>query len=226
MSRSFRRPSPSDGASSRKAAARSEKKADIRAVFFDIGNVLLRFNSKNFVRHVSKATGRSPLAIAGYFWIDHLPDKLERGLLTPAEFFKIFRTKLGYKESWSVFCKAWCDFTPETETEKILETVRSRHKVYLLSNTNALHYDFIRSNYAFPKRVHGALLSYRLGLRKPQPEIYLSALRRAGVEAHEAAFIDDLKENVAGARKLGINGVLYKNPSDLRAQLSGLGIAL
>ncbi|MDE2312674.1 MAG: HAD-IA family hydrolase, partial [Elusimicrobia bacterium] len=117
-------------------------------------------------------------------------------------------------------------FSLERANYALLRQLSRSRRVYLLSNTNALHYEFIRSNYAFPKRVHGALLSYRLGLRKPEPEIYLSALRRAGVEAHEAAFIDDLKENVAGARKLGINGVLYKNPSDLRAQLSGLGVAL
>ncbi|HVA66134.1 MAG TPA: HAD family phosphatase [Elusimicrobiota bacterium] len=201
-------------------------KPKIRVVFFDIGNVLLRFNAKAFVLHLSRATGRSPLTIAGYFWIEDFSDKLERGILTPAEFFKLFCSKLGYKETWSVFIKAWCDFTLNPETEKIMNKVRLRHKVYLLSNTNELHYDFIRRNYSFPRRAHGALLSYRLGLRKPEPAIYRAALRRARAAANESIFIDDLKKNVAAARRLGINAVLYKNPADLRAKLAALGVAV
>jgi len=202
------------------------EKPKIRVVFFDIGNVLLRFNAKAFVLHLSRATGRSPLTIAGYFWIEHLSDKLERGILTPAEFFKLFRAKLGYKENWNVFTKAWCDFTLNPETEKIMDAVRLRHKVYLLSNTNELHYDFIRRNYSFPRRAHGALLSYRLGLRKPEPAIYRAALTRARAAAPETVFIDDLKENVAAARRLGINAILYRDSDDLRAKLAALGVAV
>ncbi|HVC09622.1 MAG TPA: HAD family phosphatase [Elusimicrobiota bacterium] len=205
---------------------RSGEKPEIRAVFFDIGNVLLRFNAKAFVMHLSRATGRSPLAIAGYFWIERLSDKLERGHLTPAEFFKLFRAKLGYKENWSAFCDAWCDFTLNPETEEIMNAVRLRRKVYLLSNTNELHYDFIRRNYSFPRRVHGALLSYRLGLRKPEPEIYRAALLKARAAAAETVFIDDLKENVAAARRLGINAIRYTSPADLRASLGALGVAV
>ena len=54
------------------------------------------------------------------------------------------------------------------------------------------------------------VISGDVGLRKPQPEIYLLACQRLGVEPAECVFVDDLRENCAGAGAVGMTGVLHR----------------
>jgi FMN phosphatase YigB (HAD superfamily) len=135
------------------------------------------------------------------------------------------RDQLGYKGGFEDFRLLWCDhFTLEKPTAALLKKLTLSHKVYLLSNTNHMHYEFIRERFAFPHQVHGAVLSYRLGLRKPEPAMYLAALKRARVQAHQAVFIDDLAPNVEAARRLGIHALRYTGLDALRRDLAQLGL--
>ncbi|MHB2025044.1 MAG: HAD family hydrolase [Elusimicrobiota bacterium] len=201
-----------------------KKPEKIKVVFFDIGNVLLRFEPRGFLRHMAEKTKRPQLLIAKYFWVERISDRLERGLLSSKSLFDLLRTKLGYSGQWDEFTAAWCDFSLNRATEEILKKVAEQKDVYLLSNTNELHFDFIRHNYSFVARAKGSIVSHELGLRKPEPAIYRAALRRAKVRAPQAVFIDDLKENVSAAARLGIRAILYKNPSKLRKKLAEMDI--
>ncbi|MFI5531237.1 HAD family hydrolase [Kitasatospora sp. NPDC051853] len=58
--------------------------------------------------------------------------------------------------------------------------------------------------------------SARVGIAKPDPEIYRIAAERAGVPAHRCAFVDDSRTNVEAARRAGMTGVLYRSAADLR----------
>ncbi len=202
--------------------ARSRK---IKAVFFDIGNVLVRVDAKSIVRKLAWALRSRPLRLARYLWKTDLVDSIERGRIGPHKLHRLFAKEFGYNGNFEHFKHLWCDhFTLETQTAGLLRRIAKTHKVYLLSNTNALHYDFIKDNYAFPSQVHGAVLSYLLGLRKPERAIYTAALRRARVKPREAVFIDDLKKNVKAARKAGMHALLYEDPVKLKGHLSALGV--
>ena len=99
-----------------------------------------------------------------------------------------------------------------------------RYPTYLLSNINDLHYKHIRRHYSFLRHARGAVLSYRLGLRKPEPAIYRAALKMAGARASRAIFIDDIQENVESALKLGIKAIRFSDAQSLRRELSSLGL--
>jgi len=64
-----------------------------------------------------------------------------------------------------------------------------------------------------------AVISGEVGLHKPQPEIYLLACERLGVEPAAAVFVDDLRENCAGAEAVGMTSVLHRDPADTIAAL-------
>lgn len=197
----------------------------IRAVFFDIGNVLLKFDSAEVARKMAWAVRRHPLRVARYLWHSDIGEAVERGSMPAREIYLLMRRELDYTGDYEDFRALWCDhFTLERPTAALLKRLTRSHRVYLLSNTNHLHYEFIRERYDFPHLVHGAVLSYKLGLRKPEPEIYLAALRRARVRPHEAVFIDDLEVNVAAAAKLGINALRYRGTEALKRDLGRLGI--
>lgn len=197
----------------------------VEAVFFDIGNVLLRFDARRVAAKVAWAVRRHPLRVARYLMDSQAVDSVERGKLTGDDLYRMFQLELGYAGSYAAFIKLWCDhFTLERGNFALLQRVAKTKKVYLLSNTNALHYEFIKARYAFPKHVHGAILSHELGLRKPEAGIYEAAVKLAGVAPARCLFIDDLKANVEGARRCGWQAIHHTKGHDLRAALAALGL--
>ena len=197
----------------------------IKAVFFDIGNVLLRFSNKRILRKFAWAVGRHPVKVARHIWKGRLVDRIERGELTGEEIHGLFVRELGYKGDFVKFKTLWCDhFTLDRGSFAILKGLDGRVPTYLLSNTNALHIEHIKERYAFPGLVKGAILSHELKLRKPQREIYEAALKMSGTLPEETVFIDDLEENCEGARKAGLHAIRYRGAKDLKKRLAALGL--
>lgn len=197
----------------------------IKAVFFDIGNVLLRFSNKRILRKFAWAVGRHPVKVARHVWKDRIVDRIERGEVTGAEIHRLFVSELGYKGDFNRFKRLWCDhFTLDRGSFAILKGLSARMPTYLLSNTNELHIEHIRERYAFPGLVKGAILSHELRLRKPERGIYEAALKMSGTAPDETVFIDDLEENCAGARMAGLHAIRYRGAKDLKKRLEALGI--
>ena len=194
-------------------------------IFFDIGNVLLKFDAREAARKIARALGRHPLKVIRYFASSRLVDMVERGKIAPRELHELFREKLGFAGSFSQFKRLWCGhFKFDRRSASLLKTLSRRHRVYLLSNTNSLHYEHIRRRYAFARHAHGAVLSHELGLRKPEPAIFRAALKIAKTKPAQAVFIDDLKANVEAARRLGIRVIHHTPATDLRRELAALGL--
>lgn len=195
------------------------------AVFFDIGNVLLRFSQREVLRQFAAAVARHPLKMAEFLWKGRIVDRIERGQISGEEIHRLFRDELGYAGDWDDFRDLWCDhFELDRGSFGILKSLSGRMPTYLLSNTNVVHYDFIRERYQFPSLVKGAILSHELGLRKPEAAIYEAALKMSGTKAAETVFIDDLEENCAGARKVGLIAIRYRGAEDLKKRLKALGL--
>jgi putative hydrolase of the HAD superfamily len=197
----------------------------VRAVFFDIGNVLLRFSLQEVLRHVAWELRQHPLKLAKYLWNSDIGERIERGEVSGDQLYEIFCKELGYTGSFAQFRLLWCDhFTLDRSSYAILKKTAKNVPTYLLSNTNALHIDFIRERYEFPSLVKGSILSHELGLRKPDPKIYHAALKMSGTKAEETVFVDDLKANVKSAGKLGMVAIRFRDAADLRRRFEELNI--
>ena len=68
------------------------------------------------------------------------------------------------------------------------------------------------------------VFSCKEGVRKPEKKIFELTLKKLGVHAPEAVFIDDKKENVKSAEKIGLKTVLFKNILQLKKELVSLSI--
>jgi len=98
----------------------------------------------------------------------------------------------------------------------LLKELEKNYKLYLLSNTNEIHYHYFNQ---YLSKAFGiqkldqiftkCFYSHQLKLRKPDPEIFLKVLSLADLKADECLFIDDSKDNVKTARNLGIHGITH-----------------
>ncbi|MBI5247281.1 MAG: HAD family phosphatase [Elusimicrobia bacterium] len=197
----------------------------IKAVFFDIGNVLLKFSNKRILRKFAWAVRRHPVKVARHIWKGGLVDRIERGEVSGTDLHDLFIKEFGYTGDYAKFKGLWCDhFTLDRGSFAVLKNLSGRMPTYLLSNTNALHIEHIRERYSVPGLVKGAILSHELRLRKPQREIYEAALTMSGTLPDETVFIDDLEENCEGARKVGLHAIRYRGARDLKKRLAALGV--
>lgn len=196
-----------------------------KAVFFDIGNVLVRFDLAGLVKDFAWAAGSSPWRVARLVWSRRLIDDVERGKLDGAGLHASVREQTGYAGDLGEFRRLWCGrFRLEERSAALFRKLARKRPVYLLSNTNALHWEHIRKRYAFARQAAGAVLSFEAGARKPERAIYAAACAAAGVPPEDCLFIDDLKENVAGAKAAGMRALLFKTPARLEKDLAALGL--
>lgn len=106
----------------------------------------------------------------------------------------------------------------------LIRELKPHYKIGLLSNVGRGVMDEL-----FPPEERAGLfdavvLSSDIGMVKPHPEIYEYTLQRLGVMAEESVMIDDLVDNIDGARQVGMQGIVYESPEQLRRQLAQLTV--
>ncbi len=190
----------------------------IKLIIFDLGKVILDFSfsavAEGLARSSNHALYKDPAQIADYLlkYGNDLAIKYESGKIRSDEFFHCVRELFHLDLSFDQFKQIWSDiFRENAGMADLIERLRTDFKLCLLSNTNELHFEFIRNNFPVVNKFDWCVLSYEAGVMKPAPEIYRIALNKAGVEAEEAIFIDDIRGHVLGAQGLGINSAEFKS---------------
>ena len=183
----------------------------ITTIFFDIGGVLLDVDEQGGLAEIARATGLPPDQVQHRIAGEVL-SALERGLITLREYHTaVFRAADGgLSLPYEHFERIWLGrLKGETPVTEILPDLKRRAAVWLLSNNNHVHMDYVRAHYPFMALADGVISSYEVGHRKPDKEIFRLALSRAGVAAGQALFIDDKFENVTAASELGLHAHHY-----------------
>jgi putative hydrolase of the HAD superfamily len=196
-----------------------------RAVFFDLGKVLLDFDWTAASRGAAGCCDADPVSMARWVTSSQQACDYECGRLGSREFFERAQKALGFRGGFEEFARLWSDiFTEVPESVALVRRLKGRVPIALLSNSNEMHIEWVTKRWDFMRLFDAAIISYREGCMKPQPEIYKRALARLGVEPAEAFFMDDRPENVAGARAVGMDAVLFTDPAALRVALVERGL--
>ena len=110
-------------------------------------------------------------------------------------------------------------------TVEILEELRAAGvRTFALSNWSRRTYDIAAPRFPFLKGFEIVVISGDVGSTKPDPRIYRELLERGDLRPASTVFIDDSPPNVASAISMGLIGVLYVTPEQLRRDLVGLGL--
>lgn len=199
----------------------------VRTIIFDLGNVLIPFDWQRGYQALARHSPFPPEEIRARIKGEDLFNQFERGLIEPAEFAARIGRLLEldgldfqrFREVWSSI------FLPETILpEEMLAALHERYRLLLLSNTDPIHYGWVVEKYPILAHFDAAVLSFELGRRKPEEEIYRVAIEKAGCASEEIFFTDDLEPNVEGARRVGIDAVTFRGREQLEQELRARGV--
>ena len=180
----------------------------IKSFLFDIGNVLLPFDFSIAMRRLEKKC-ELPFPLAMHVW-EPVRHAYEEGGIGRAEFLEQTMSILKFGGTEAEFIAIWEDiFTENPPMTALAGTLHSQYPLYLLSNTNDIHVDYIFRRYPVFGLFAGAVYSYREKCTKPGRVIYEAAMQKFGIVPSETVFIDDLPANVQTARELGFVAIQY-----------------
>lgn len=192
----------------------------IETVIFDFGGVLLDLDFDKTFSELTKVTGvdfNSSLDLGDAF--TSIYHNYEKGLITDEVLLwniqRISKRSQDPREivtAWNAMLLGW-----EDERFGMLEVLRQRYRVLLLSNTNHLHIQWVRRDL---KRNHGIIdfeerffdhvyYSYEIHHRKPDASIYDYVTKDAGINPTSTLFIDDSPANVEAARLYGWHASIH-----------------
>jgi glucose-1-phosphatase len=197
----------------------------IQAVFLDLGNVLAFHDDPVLFQRMSAWGGAAPEAIRARML--ELWDPINRGTLAGDDLRRAVCQAAGSDKPMEAkaFFELWCcHFRVNSAVLPMVDALLGQVKVLLLSNTNEMHWRFVRPKIPQFARFHDFVVSCDLRIAKPDAEIFNVALARAGVAAENAAYFDDVASFVEAACALGIHGRVFTTAESFRAQLAELGL--
>jgi putative hydrolase of the HAD superfamily len=188
---------------------------EIRNIIFDFGGVIINIDPERLVKALVQKGIDNVLEIHQYLVEKDVYNNLETGKITADQFRDAIRSQIKISQSDEEIDADWNSIIldiPESRV-KLIEKLADHYNLYLLSNTNIIHYNFYNRYFSetygyenLASLFKKAYFSHEMGVRKPDPEIYRIVLRDSKLVAEETMFIDDNKENIIAANEMGIKG--------------------
>jgi len=201
-------------------------RSKIRALIFDIGRVLIRVDVGRAMHELGPGVKLSPAELWAAIEKDPSWKDWQEGRISARDYHQRLTNRLGSSLPFEKFADAWnlaLDPTPLQDTS-LFEGLSKRYKLALLSNTDPIHVAHMEPRYEFFRFFPTRVYSCAVGMAKPDPLIYREALRACGAQAGQAVYVDDVPAYVEAAKSLGMVGVVYQSPEQLRTDLKGAGV--
>jgi len=196
-------------------------------LFFDLGRVLVDFDTGRMFRQMAAVAGLEPERVREVVFGDGLQWQYELGRLSTREFYEHFCQETGTRADFDALLEAGADIfeLKPCVLPVVAQLRRAGYRLGVLSNTCAIHWEHCAGRYRIiAEAFEVETLSYRVGAAKPQREIFQAAAEQAAVDPEEIFFVDDIPENVDGARAAGFDAVRYTSTPELVAELRKRGL--
>src|SRR4030042_343107 len=198
---------------------------EITAIAFDLGNVLIKVDHLRFCRRLARLADRTPAEVYADVFATGLEPGYDTGRLSSWEFYQRVLSHFQIDLPYPQFAAWWNDiFDPMEEMEEIVRHLQGRFPLYLMSNTNALHFPSICRRFPLVYCCRRFILSYQVGSRKPEAAIYQALLREMGQPPEKCLFIDDKSTFVEAAKNHGLGAWQFTSPQEFIDNLKGHGL--
>lgn len=193
----------------------------IRNIIFDIGQVLANFRWKEYMDDLGFSEEQKErigkVTVQNDYW-----KEVDRGVLSLEEIIEgCVRLEPELEKEIRLFYRDMSTIVVEFKySEELLCKLKEQgYRIYLLSNYSERNFAYVEKSFRFLRYVDGQVISYRIHHIKPEPEIYRTLLETYQLDPKECVFLDDLKENLEGAKAFGIETIHF---TSLNAGLKGL----
>ena len=208
----------------------------IKNIIFDFGNVLFDLDLSATRRKMKSLLGDKFDAVYDKIRQYKLFELYETGGISTEEFLETIKTASNNQVSESELRDAWNSIFIEFPMHRLemLQGLRQEYNVFLLSNINAMHEQWIAE---YVLREHGihdyesrffycVYFSHLVRLRKPNAAIYEYLIADAEIKPNESVFFDDLPENIETARQLGIHSFVHSPGTEIREHVNEILISM
>jgi putative hydrolase of the HAD superfamily len=193
------------------------------AVILDLGGVIINLDYNKTIR-AFEALGMSDFkTVYSQAAQTNLFDDFETGKVSAQHFINSLLPHLKEGTSPNKVVHAWNAMILDVPQKKLelLETLKKRFPIFLLSNTNELHIPAVRREFAkvstlpmehFFTKMY---LSHEVKMRKPNAEVFEFVCKENNLNPTNTLFVDDSIQHIEGAKMIGLNAEYLSNPEDL-----------
>jgi glucose-1-phosphatase len=187
------------------------------AIIFDLGGVILNIDYSLTRIAFEKAGIKNFHDMYSQANADELFSNLETGKISEDSFYNELNKRTGLYLPSVQIERAWNAMllTFREKSLEFLNTLKPKYKLFLLSNTNHIHLNAFNKIYLEKKRdklfeafFDKAYYSCKMGLRKPNADIYEFVLTENNLDAGKVLFVDDSAQNIEAAKILGMQTIL------------------
>jgi glucose-1-phosphatase len=186
----------------------------VKNIIFDLGGVLLNIDPKKTIEAFGQLGMEQLVGDKGLTYDHEIFYQMEQGKITPDEFRAGVRKLISLEVTNDQIDAAWTAMLLDFPANrvKLVQNLSKDYKIYLFSNTNAIHVEKYHSDF---RKLHGIevsslfeidFYSNEIGFRKPSPESFREIIRLSGIIPEESTFIDDSLLNVEAAIASGLKG--------------------
>lgn len=196
----------------------------VRAIYWDIGGVLVRTEDRQPRANLAARLGLSYSELDELLWGGDRGRLAQEGLISE-------------EDQWGYICQV-CGYQPDKIDElrseffagdrvdyllvDYIRSLRPRYLTGVISNAISGAQQFIEEEARIADAFDHVTFSYQVGVMKPDPRIFQLALQALRVMPQEAVFIDDFAHNVSGAREVGMQAIQFLNREQAVADLEGI----
>jgi HAD superfamily hydrolase (TIGR01509 family) len=182
----------------------------IRAVYFDLGGVIVRTGDREPRAKLAERLGMSYEELAKAVFENESSRRASLGAVSPQEHWADVIQRLGLppSEADSVRQEFFAGDTLDLDLINFLRSLRPKYRTGLLSNAWSDMREYLVSQ-KIDDAFDQLIISAEVGIMKPDARIYQLALEKLGVAPAEAVFVDDFAVNIEGARAVGMYAIQF-----------------
>jgi putative hydrolase of the HAD superfamily len=197
-------------------------------IYFDLGNVLLYFDHGLACRQMADVAGVDAETVRRVVFESGLKLRYEAGEISRQQFYDEFCQATDTRPDYNALERAGSAiFELNVSIVPVVAHLwEAGYRLGMLSNTSPCHYRYFADGRyrMIPEAFETIVLSYEVGVVKPDAKIFHAAIGRAGVPPERIFYVDDVSGHVDAARRRGIDAMQYTTTADLVAELRRRGV--
>ena len=199
--------------------------SEIKAIIFDMGGVIILTCDDTPRKNLAKQLKVPVAQLTDEVFNSQTAIQSEKGQLSKHEHWKKVLLGLGSNITQSIeeIDEAfWAGDRIDDELMSYIKSLKNKYRLGLLSNAFKGAREWVEGHFHFLDAFDLVVFSYEVGLRKPDPTIFIMICEKLNVFPQQAIFIDDMLANVDGAREAGLHAIHYQGKKLFRIELESL----